>query len=235
MKEITKYYIGTSGWFYQWNEDKSLDWYINQTGFNAIELNASFYRFPFPNQIKKWSQVGSSLRWSVKVTRRITHLNKFSLENSSELWKRFYELFQPLDHLIDFYLFQAHPKFSDENKDVLCKFIYFTNLGKRFAFEPRHPSWFNKNNYTWAKKIGITLVSVDSPKFQNIIVNNHHIIYLRLHGRTKWYSHNYNDEELLEIKNHIFASGKFKKVYIFFNNDHDMLENGKRMKVLLSS
>lgn len=235
MKENIKFYIGTSGWFYQWNEDKSLDWYINHTGFNAIELNASFYRFPFPNQIKKWSQIGSSLRWSVKVTRRITHLNRFSLENSSELWKRFYELFQPLDPFIDFYLFQAHPKFSAENKATLSKFIEFTNLDKRFALELRHPSWFSENNYSWTKKIGLTLVSVDSPKFQNVIFNNHGLIYLRLHGRKKWYSHNYTAAELLEIKNYIFASGKLKKAYLFFNNDHDMLENGKRMKALLSS
>ncbi len=233
MKKGPQFFIGTSGWFYQWNPNKSLDWYINNTGFNTIELNASFYRFPFPNQIKKWSQIGFPLRWSVKVTRRITHLHKFSLTNCSDLWKRFSELFQPLDPFIDFYLFQAHPKFTNENKTTLQEFINFTNLKQRFAFEIRHQSWLDKNTINCLKKTGITLVSIDSPKFQNIIFNNNGLIYLRLHGRKQWYRHNYSEDELIEIKNNILTSGKIKKGYLYFNNDHDMLENGKKMKLLL--
>ncbi|RLF12723.1 MAG: DUF72 domain-containing protein, partial [Thermoprotei archaeon] len=36
-------YIGTSGWLYDWNLDGSLDWYVKNSGLNAVELNASFY------------------------------------------------------------------------------------------------------------------------------------------------------------------------------------------------
>jgi uncharacterized protein YecE (DUF72 family) len=235
MKKQCKYYIGTSGWFYQWNLEKSLDWYINNTGFNAVELNASFYRFPFPNQIKKWAKTGSKLRWSVKVSRRITHLHKFSLENSTDIWKKFYNLFQPLDPYIDFYLFQAHPKFSDENKELLQQFYAFTELGKRFAFEARHDSWFKETNIQWIKKLGLTFISIDSPKIQNAIFNNNGTIYLRMHGRNKWYSHYYTDEELIEIKSNILQSGKINKLYIFFNNDNDMLVNAQKMKLILNS
>ncbi|MEM4913906.1 MAG: DUF72 domain-containing protein, partial [Desulfurococcaceae archaeon] len=67
-------YVGTSGWLYDWNEGASLDWYVEESGLNAVELNASFYRFPFRNQVKGWSIKGSTLRWSVKVHRSITHL-----------------------------------------------------------------------------------------------------------------------------------------------------------------
>ncbi len=49
-----KFYVGTSGWAYKWNKGGNLEWYLENSGLNAVELNASFYRFPFPNQIKGW-------------------------------------------------------------------------------------------------------------------------------------------------------------------------------------
>ena len=62
-----KFFVGTSGWMYDWNEESSLDWYVKNSRLNAIELNASFYRFPFPNQVKHWAVAGKSLSWAVKV------------------------------------------------------------------------------------------------------------------------------------------------------------------------
>ena len=58
------------------------------------------------------------------------------------------------------------------------------------------------------------------------------IIYERVHGRTNWYSHKYSKEELLEIKQRLLIS-KPEKVYVFFNNDHAMLENAREMYNLI--
>jgi uncharacterized protein YecE (DUF72 family) len=55
-----------------------------------------------------------------------------------------------------------------------------------------------------------------------------------MHGRTAWYSHYYTNEELEEIKEKILKT-KAEKTYIFFNNDHSMLENAKRMFSLLKN
>ncbi len=71
-------YVGTSGWLYSWNKEGSLDWYVRNTGLNAVELNASFYRFPFPSQVKTWKNKGRALRWSVKANRGISHYRKLS-------------------------------------------------------------------------------------------------------------------------------------------------------------
>ena len=49
-------YVGTSGWACPWNEGGNLKWYVEHTGFNAVELNACFYRFPFRNQVRAWSK-----------------------------------------------------------------------------------------------------------------------------------------------------------------------------------
>ncbi len=57
-------------------------------------------------------------------------------------------------------------------------------------------------------------------------------IYLRVHGRTEWYSHNYNDGELIDIKNRIISINP-KIVYILFNNNHSMLNNAIKMNHLI--
>ena len=74
-------FIGTSGWSYNWNEGSSLEWYVNNSGLNAIELNMSFYRFPYPNMVKSWSSKGKQLAWVIKVHRSITHLKKLNKES----------------------------------------------------------------------------------------------------------------------------------------------------------
>ncbi|MCL5102059.1 MAG: DUF72 domain-containing protein, partial [Candidatus Marsarchaeota archaeon] len=70
-----KTYIGTSGWLYGWNKQGTLEWYIKNSGMNAMELNSSFYRFPYKNQIKSWSERGKRLAWVIKVNRVITHVH----------------------------------------------------------------------------------------------------------------------------------------------------------------
>jgi len=59
------------------------------------------------------------------------------------------------------------------------------------------------------------------------------LVYLRMHGRTSWYSHRYTYEELKEIASRIRDNDP-KKVHIFFNNNHDMLDNARSMKEILS-
>ena len=224
-------FVGTSGWSYSWNEGGNFDWFIQNSNLNAVELNASFYRFPFPSHIKSWAKKGKNLRWAIKVNQLITHVFKFS-EKAYNTWIKFKSLFKELDDVIDFYLFQTPPNFSDKNKDKVQKFIEFTNLKEKFALEVREDSWFKEENYKWAKNLNITWVSMDAPVFPRDIINLNGIVYLRMHGRTDWYSHYYYDEELLEVAEKIVKT-KPLKVYVFFNNNHSMLENAQRMKKIL--
>ena len=224
-------FVGTSGWSYSWNEGGNFDWFIQNSNLNAVELNASFYRFPFPSHIKSWAKKGKNLRWAIKVNQLITHVFKFS-EKAYNTWIKFKSLFKELDDVIDFYLFQTPPNFSDKNKDKVQKFIEFTNLKEKFALEVREDSWFKEENYKWAKNLNITWVSMDAPIFPRDIINLNGIVYLRMHGRTDWYSHYYYDEELLEVAEKIVKT-KPLKVYVFFNNNHSMLENAQRMKKIL--
>jgi len=224
-------FVGTSGWMYSWNEKQSLDWYVENSGLNAVELNASFYRFPYPNNVKSWATKGKELRWSIKVNRLITHTFRFS-ERALDSWKRFEELFKPLEVNIDLYLFQLPPFSTTSLAPRLTEFIQKTGLKHKFALEVRNLTWFDKKWIEWASRLGITLVSVDCPDFPLDIFNTDGIVYERMHGRTGWYTHYYTDEELKEVAAKI-VDAKPKKAYILFNNDHAMLDNSRKMLTML--
>jgi uncharacterized protein YecE (DUF72 family) len=156
-------YVGTSGWLYDWNLGGGLEWYV-RTGLNAIELNSSFYRTPFPSQVKSWSAKGKSLRWSIKILKHISHYYKLS-GRAPELWDKFSNLFKPMDNLVDFYLLQLPPNFksTQENRTRLSDFARSTRLKWRLAVEFRHRSWINEDTVRLCRDLEVTLVSIDSP------------------------------------------------------------------------
>ncbi len=226
-----KAFVGTSGWFYDWNEERTLDWYIANSGLNAVELNASFYGFPFPNMVRAWAKKGKDLAWALKVSRFVTHTHRFN-DAAADKWARFRKLFQPLDSLVHFYLFQLHPGTRSDRAERIGSFARDTGLGPRFALEPRHESWFEAETVKWARALGITLVSVDSPEFQRTVVNTSGLVYLRMHGRTGWYHHDYTAAELRAVTAKVRAAEP-RACYAFFNNDENMLANARAMRRIL--
>ncbi|MEM3180998.1 MAG: DUF72 domain-containing protein [Candidatus Micrarchaeaceae archaeon] len=221
-------FVGTSGWLYSWNKEGTLDWYITNSGLNAIELNASFYRFPFPNQVVGWSRKGVSLAWVIKANRLITHVHMLN-EKAELLYARFIELFKPLDEHIALYLFQMPPNFTSNMQERLVKFAKKFNAEK-IAFEFRHESWYSFD----FKSLDFSgaIVSPDSPEINRKVFVKNGIAYLRFHGRRSWYSYNYSRKELEEMAAKAKAL-RPKKTYAFFNNDHDMLNNAQEFMRLL--
>ncbi|MEM3178012.1 MAG: DUF72 domain-containing protein [Candidatus Micrarchaeaceae archaeon] len=223
-------FVGTSGWLYDWNKESSLKWYIENSGLNAIELNASFYRFPFPNQILGWRKSGSELRWCIKVNRIVTHIHMLN-KKAVTTYEKFLDLFKPLDDIIEFYLFQMPPRFSVSQKDRLISFFQSFEQ-KKVAIEFRNRSWygFDFDSIDFAGVI----VSPDSPETNRIIFSKNKTEYIRFHGRSAWYSYKYSKGELKEMAE-LAVSQKPRKIMAFFNNNHDMLENAKEFRKALEA
>ncbi|MEM4665744.1 MAG: DUF72 domain-containing protein [Thermofilum sp.] len=226
-------YVGTSGWNYDWNPG-GLKWYADESGFNAIELNMSFYSFPKPSTVIKWFEEGAKLRWAVKVHRSITHLRRMN-EKSLATWKRFREVFKPLEESIDFYLFQLPPQmpFSEE---VERRLRLYAGICEKAAVEPRHASWFNDEVLRFFEELGMVFVTPDSPLFEGLphgkVYNVRGVCYVRMHGRLTWYNYGYLDEELEEVADALIRASP-GRAYVFFNNNHDMLSDGRRMLEIL--
>ncbi len=232
MPEI---FVGTSGWMYDWNPD-GFEWFVKQSQLNAVELNMSFYRFPFRRQVNAWARrsAGTNLRWAIKVHQSITHRRLLS-ESSWPIWDRFRSTFSTLEPMIDFYLLQLPPRFKPTDKMLrrLEDFIAHANLGWKLAVEWRNPEWFNSRWVRWAEKLQVTVVSVDSPQAL-FYARSGPYVYLRLHGRTAWYAYRYSSKELKEVARRIVSLGA-ERIYVFFNNNHDMLDNAREMLKLLQS
>ncbi|MCX7917931.1 MAG: DUF72 domain-containing protein [bacterium] len=224
-------YVGTSGWLYSWNEEKSFDWYVENSKLNSVELNASFYRFPYPNQIKGWANKSKNIYFAIKVHRKVTHVLKLT-EESKQVWNDFKNIFIPLKEKIVFYLFQMPPSFSPEFFNNIE--VFFSDLEEKgkFAIEFRHKGWFDEKWVKRIEKLGLIFVSIDSPEIKSFIVKTNGVIYLRFHGRNSWYSHNYTEEELNEIANKI-KDLKPKKIFAYFNNNHNMLSNAQKFYKIL--
>ncbi len=222
-------HVGTSGWAYGWNTGGTLDWYLENAGLDAVELNASFYRFPFRNQVAGWAKKGTGIRWCIKVHRLITHRHRFN-ENARGTWDRFRELFAPLDPLTDWYLFQAPPSLSDTGRLI----SFFDGLPglEKCVLEIRNRDLLFDDSACRTLQEHIPLVSVDSPEAENRIFPGD-TVYLRMHGREGWYQHDYTARELKKTAALVRKTGA-KKAYIFFNNDQEMLDNARLMKQILA-
>lgn len=226
---MSNYYVGTSGWSYSWNQGNSLEWYCQKSGLNAIELNMSFYRFPYPNMVKSWAKKAAHLAWVVKVHRSITHLRRLNTQ-SYATFNRFTTLFSPLKENIHYYLLQLPPRFTDLKT---CELFLEEFKDEKLAIEFRDPSLFTPEIREWGCQNNVLLVSIDAPDMPTMIMSKD-VIYKRIHGKTNWYSHDYTDEELFQIEEQI-KMVKPQKIYIFFNNNHAMLKNAQRMLNLLQT
>ena len=233
---VSKVFVGTSGWSYSWNPD-GFKWYARYSGLNAVELNASFYRLPYKSMAIGWARVGKSIRWSIKVHRMVTHVCRLKQPRALEWFNYLLERVSPLEEngLVDFYLFQLPPSYraGRENWERIEAMASKTELGPRMAIEWRHESWFKHEWIDRVRELGITIVSIDSPDYI-FYASTSPYVYVRMHGRSGWYTHYYTDEELEQVAEWITRLS-FNRVYVFFNNNHDMLENARRMYKLLTS
>lgn len=220
--------IGTSGYSYPWNEGKPtpFEWYMKQ-GFNSVEINASFYRFPREHWIRVWEKntVRRNFTFSIKVHRSITHYSRLK-GDSVELWKQFSRIFEPIKDKIDFWLFQMPRSYahSNENLESMGAFFESIELGNKAIVEFRNKIWWD--NLDKFEKIGIAFCSVSAPDLPRNIVAVNDAVYLRLHGLEMWYHYVYSDKELDEMLSKIKKLEAGKKA-IYLNNDEGMLPNGR--------
>jgi uncharacterized protein YecE (DUF72 family) len=224
--------IGTSGYSYSWNEGKPTPfaWYLAQ-GFKTVEINASFYRFPMKSWINTWTIAPKNFDFAIKVNRSITHYLRLQVR-ALDLFSRFSGTLKQIEDKISFWLFQMPESFeaSEENLETMANFFASLNLGVKAVIEFRHNSWWK--HIKEIEDLGAVFCSVDAPKLPRDIISTNGVVYLRLHGREKWYSWIYTEKELNDIVKEILKVEAGKK-YIYFNNDHGMIPNSKFLMQLL--
>jgi uncharacterized protein YecE (DUF72 family) len=224
-QEAMQVLIGTSGYSYSWNEGRPTPfrWYLER-GFNSVEINASFYRFPSRSWARAWLQAPEGFLFSIKAHRLITHGARLG-PKAGELFRRFREPLRELEPRIAFWLFQMPSGFAygEDEVERIARFIGAQGLEGKAVLEFRHASWWG--HVGEVERAGAIFCSVDAPGLPGDVLCTHGTVYMRLHGRQYWYSYEYSEEELEEIWARIIAL-KPRRAAIYLNNDHGMLPNG---------
>ena len=227
----SKIYIGCSGWSYPHWIDKFypenlareewLDFYVHH--FNTVEVNMTFYRFPFPNMVKSWNtRTPDDFCFTFKANRLITHMKKF--RDTDDLVEKFFTVLDPLEGKIGCILWQLPPSMhlTDENLKRLDNF--FTKLkGRKTAnvVEFRHSSWWCEEAYEMFKRNNLTFCVVDYPSLPDDVVVTSDTLYIRFHGAKDRYRHDYTDKELKAWAAKIKQAKGCKEIYCYFNNDFE--------------
>jgi uncharacterized protein YecE (DUF72 family) len=109
------------------------------TRLPAVEINNTFYRLPKTSVLEAWAgQVPPGFRFSIKASRRITHLKR--LKDAADETAYLLETVAALGERLGAILFQLPPNLRLD-LPRLEGFLELLPPDTRAVFEFRHPSW----------------------------------------------------------------------------------------------
>lgn len=149
--EALKIYVGCTRWGHKgWtgriyppkiNEREMLKEYSKH--FNSIELNATFYSIPKPDDVKRWSEQVEErpdFRFSPKLPQSITNARR--LKNGEELSAQFFEAISHFADRLGPISIQLSETFSPKSFENLENYLSQWPAGVPVAVELRHKNWF---------------------------------------------------------------------------------------------
>ncbi|MEN6496330.1 MAG: DUF72 domain-containing protein [Thermoguttaceae bacterium] len=219
-------YVGTSGWTYDdWagvfypakvKGPERLAFYAQQ--FNAVEVNATFYRFPTQAMLDAWNRrLPAEFHLVVKGSRVVTHLKKLDncWDSSADFCDRIGQL-----RTLRVILWQLPPSL---HKDVprLKRFLAALPTHVRHAVEFRHASWWDDDVAGELARHEAAFVAISHPTLPDTIYPTTDFVYLRFHGLgQQLYLYDYSDRELASWAQRIRSQLQSRILYAFFNNDY---------------
>lgn len=219
--------IGTSGWHYpSWRGPffpsrlplaRQLDYYASQ--FRTTELNGVFYRTPTEKAVTGWRDAtDGDFVFAWKASKFITHWKRLS-ENSVNSLELLEDRLSLLRNKAGPVLFQLPPNFPlDANR--LASFLKLLKGRRRYAFEFRHPSWYEPRILKILAARNIALCISDHHDAPSPWKRTADFVYIRGHGPGGRYRGHYKPAELLDWATRI-RSWKRQgcDVYVYFDND----------------
>jgi uncharacterized protein YecE (DUF72 family) len=236
-------HIGCSGWFYwHWRGQfypadlPTHRWFKHYAKhFKTVELNAPFYSWPKKATVRCWiNQAPKTFIYTIKVNRMITH--DMRMQGTKMLVEQFYlDVAVPLGERMGCFLFQFPPSFRYA-AGRLKKLLAQLDPSYRNVLEFRHKSWWNVDAYRAVREAGAIFCTVSAPRLPAKLVTSKGRAYVRLHGTSRWYRHDYSRAELTEWAEKIRRS-RAREVWIYFDNDRDAnaIKNAKTLRRMLAA
>jgi len=219
--------VGTSGWSYRsWRgpffpEDlparRHLEYYAQH--FSTTELNGVFYRTPTEEAVRGWVEhTPDNFVFAWKASKFITHWKRLSdtSRNSLALMESRLTL---LGDKAGPVLFQLPPHF-EKDRDRLASFFKLLRSRRRYAFEFRHPSWFEDDILDLLGDNDIAMCVSDHHDAPSPWIATASHIYMRGHGPSGRYHGSYRPNTLAKWQRwfqRMRRSGRI--IYVYFDND----------------
>ena len=233
---------------------------------NSIEINGTFYSLQTPSSFEKWAAATpDDFQFAIKGSKYITHQKKltdirvplanFFAQGLLKLGKKVGPIlwqFPPWyrfnrERLTDF--LDLLPRTTAEAAELATEntingpndsFIdLIEDVPLRYAFEPRHKSFFSEEMVLLLREYNAALAFADTAgKFPYAEDLTSDLIYIRLHGSTELYASGYTEAELDDWASKIrswsegreprgvvkvvpgkFETGIKRDVYVYFDND----------------
>ena len=237
--------IGTSGWNYKsWKNDffqgvvqkKWLEHYSSK--FNAVEVNATFYRLLQENVLRGWKErTPEDFYFAVKGSRYTSHTKR--LKDPEEAIRKQWDNLNILQEKIKVVLWQL-PGSMQKNTERLQNFLQVLSKiwpENRHVMEFRHTSWFDSEVAQLLEEFNCgTCISdaADWPMWDQVTSD---LAYVRLHGNRETYVSSYTEEELQQWADRIqdwLEQGI--GVHVYFDNTDGVAapNNALRLKELLT-
>jgi uncharacterized protein YecE (DUF72 family) len=224
---MSKVFIGTSGWTYgDWRgpfypkgvpKKDWLAWYAGQ--FPTTEINGSFYRTPSLAAVRGWrDQTPKDFLFAWKASKFITHWKRLS-ENSANSIALMETRLKALSPKLGAVLFQLPPQLA-KNRERLGSFLNMLPRRHRYAFEFRHPSWYESDVLDLLRDHDISLCLSDHHDAPAPWVVTARHVYVRGHGPGGLYRNDYPTRTLRAWARDIAKWGRQRRtVFVYFDND----------------
>jgi uncharacterized protein YecE (DUF72 family) len=237
--------IGTSGWNYgPWKDGlyagvPRRDWLSHYASrFNAVEVNASFYRAVRPSTYGAWRDATpEAFRFAIKGHRIVTHVNRLAEATEPVIRQR--DSAAALGDRLAAVLWQL-PRSVGKNADQLRKFLVTLHRwpGVRHVMEFRHPSWFDAEtaDLLAAHETASAISDADRWPLWDAVTTD--LVYVRLHGRPHCYLSPYLPDAVAEWAARIRSwRAEGRAVHVFFDNTMQgaAVDNAGALRALLAT
>ena len=178
----------------------------------TVEINNTFYRMPATAMLENWAKTTpESFRFSIKASRRITHLSRLK-PDCAETVDFLYRTLAALGEKRGPVLFQLPPLMK---KDLprLTAFLGCLPEGHAAAFEFRNDTWFEEDVYEALREAGAALcVSEREDSTPPPLVETTDWGYVRLRLAS------YSDDDLRSWATRL-SQTKWREVYVYFMHE----------------
>ena len=219
--------IGTSGWSYRsWRgpffPEKlparlHLEFYAER--FPTAELNGVFYRTPTEDAVRGWAdQTPDDFVFAWKASKFITHWKRLkdTARNSLDLMESRLRLLRGKAGPV---LFQLPPRF-EKDRERLARFLEMLPVRRPYAFEFRHPSWYEDDIIDLLRDNNIALCISDHHDAPSPWLATADHIYVRGHGPQGRYRDRYSAQALSKWARWLKDQRKRgHHAYVYFDND----------------